>query len=164
MTTNFYLNGCPKCRYVRHYSEAGPQNRCVRCGYKANDQAEREEAERKNAQVLRQNERFAHLEEMRMSEEFSIRDLLSAYEGENILINLDDPGKVSPGLLRDVRKDHFCIETSERSHFVPLSQVIRVTVQGEAAHAVGRGKTLTVLVFDLVIYKGAFGMGFSMPI
>jgi hypothetical protein len=101
------------------------------------------------------------------SEGFSLASLLRLCVGKTIGINVPDPGKAEGALLRGVFEDFITLERGGIEYHIPIAQIIRVTTQANAAGsgvAWNAAFPALVQVFDLIIYKGATGIGFSVPV
>lgn len=95
------------------------------------------------------------------------RCLLAPYVGAAIGMNLKDPVKVSNVTLLNVQADHFTVEHEGILVRTPYTQILRLTetIPGSKVglSAFSRSYDLVVEVFQMVVYKGAVGVGFSIP-
>lgn len=107
-------------------------------------------------------------EELRQVGKLDFRCLLVPRIGSAIGMNVKDPVKVSEVTLVDVQADHFTVEHEGLLVRTPFSQILRATeaVEGSKVKplAFGRSYHLVVEVCHMVVYKGAVGVGFSVPI
>lgn len=101
------------------------------------------------------------------TDDFQLPDLLTAFIGQKIGINLTDPAKMNGARLVRSCKDHFVVEYEGKEVYIPNSQIIRVirSTNGLVSSGVfSSDYPLIIKVFDFVIYKGAVGVGASIPI
>jgi hypothetical protein len=123
------------------------------------------------AQQQREQERASAIklaEQLRQAGKLDLRSVLASHTGSAIGMNLKDPVKVSEVTLVDVQADHFAVESEGVLVRTPYAQVLRATeaVQGSKVKpsAFGRSYDLVLEVFHMVVYKGAVGVGVSIPI
>jgi len=142
-------------------------NRCTKCGYEENDNSLAELRKRQGESEQKLNLRNAKIQEEKASQTFSMQKLLSLHVGEIIGINVIDPSMTSSALLLDTQSDHFCVGIKSMHHYIPYSQIIRIVAAPNGSVKSSAGSDdfpLVVTIFDLVIYKGAIGLGFSVPL
>lgn len=142
-------------------------NRCTKCGYEDNEDSLAELQKRQGESEQKLNARKAQIKEEKAGSTFSLQKLLSLHVGEIIGINVLDPSKPSSAVLLDTQSDHFCVGIKSMQHYIPYSQIIRVVAaqDGSVKNPAGAEDfSLVVTIFDLVIYKGAVGLGFSVPL
>lgn len=98
----------------------------------------------------------------------SIADVLRAYLGRQVGINVRNPAEIEAAILVDVQGDFFTVQVDELVYHMPYASVLRVVAGGESAVSVGallkNNYSLVITVFDLVIYKGSIGVGLSVPL
>lgn len=97
-----------------------------------------------------------------------LRGLLALHAGLTVGMNANDPTKVIAVTLVSVQADHFTVEVEGRLVRTPYSQILRVTEGADGgtvkASVFGESFDLIVEIFHMVVYKGAVGMGISIPI
>jgi hypothetical protein len=94
--------------------------------------------------------------------------VLRPFEDSKIGMNVRDPIKIVPAILRSVQLDHFEVEYEGLRIRTPLTQILRINtpIADDAIKAglFGGNYLLVVEVFHTVVYKGGVGMGFNIPI
>jgi hypothetical protein len=92
--------------------------------------------------------------------------LMHRYIGKRVAINLNDPMKMTQALLFRADKDCFAVlDSSGIRHYFPYNQVIKVSEakDGElVVSGLSGGAPLAIVVFHLIVYKGAIGFGFVL--
>ena len=167
---NFFKSkNCQRCGHLRKPGDKGPLHLCPRCGadllMSANERKRLEDQARVNEENNR--EKLEKISAVRKSGKLTLSTLMSHFLGETVGINILDPGKVDSATLIEVQDDHFTIEAKALHFHVPFNQVIRVVTSPKGAVNTGLFSVdypLVIKVFDFVIYKGAIGVGFSMPL
>lgn len=154
---------CWKCAKVRALSDA------ILLEKQGASLAERQAAAAAQQQKEHEQARVIKLAaELRKTGQLDLRSVLAPYAGSAIGMNVKDPVKVSEVTLVEVQADHFTVEHEGLLVRTPFAQVLRATeaVQGSKVKpsAFGRSYDLVVEVFHMVVYKGAVGVGFSVPI
>lgn len=109
-------------------------------------------------------QRLEDLGRLHASESLTIKAMLAGYLGQEIGINAFDPSKVQAATLAEVQGDYFAVESDGIRVTIPYTQIIKVlnAPTGDVKLSFfGGAFPLVISVFDLVIYKGAIGVGMS---
>lgn len=105
--------------------------------------------------------------EMSQAGTLAFKTVLAPYVDCEIGMNIRDPVKVVGVKLVSVQSDHFAVSHDGLVVRLPYSQILRVSEPTEGnAVAVGWGSSYLLLieVFHMVVYKGAVGIGISIPL
>lgn len=86
----------------------------------------------------------------------SLKAVFERYIGSWIYLNYDDPTKTREAELVDAQQEFFTVRTKATNELrrIPYTQILQIVEDAN-------GGLPTVLIFHLVIYKGAIGFGFS---
>ena len=121
------------------------------------------------ADLQRETEAQAKIQSMvesRVNGSLTIQSALLPFVGGEIGINLLSADKFEHATLIGVQFDHFTAQTKDLEISVPYNQILKIirAPSGRVDLGVFKGSfPLVIHIFDLVVYKGAVGVGFSVP-
>ena len=105
--------------------------------------------------------------QLRENRDLSLKHLLADYVGQLVGINALDPGKMQCAVFIDVQADHFTVELEGLRVAVPYHQIVKILTAPAGVVKLGffQGQySMVIRTFDFVVYKGAIGVGISMPV
>lgn len=87
----------------------------------------------------------------------SLGSLISRYKGQNILINLTSPTDTTGALLVNCGNDHFTVFIDGDLLTFPFAQIMSI-------HESLKFNKLTIIVNQLIVYKGGTRMGIGVGV
>lgn len=119
------------------------------------------------AALALQQEKQSEIERLRANQSFTLKQMLTEHIGKVIGINALDPGTTEAAELVAVQADHFTVQIAGLAISIPYSQIIKIVAAPSGTVAIGTFKgdfPVLLKVFDFAIYKGAIGVGMSVPL
>jgi hypothetical protein len=121
------------------------------------------------ADMQRESEAQAKIQSMvesRVNGSLTIQGALLPFVGGGVGINLLSADKFDHATLTGVQFDHFTAQNKDLEISVPYNQILKIIRAPSGRVDLGAFKgsyPLVIHIFDLVVYKGAVGVGFSVP-
>jgi hypothetical protein len=97
----------------------------------------------------------------------SVKGLLCLNVGKPVAINAVDASKIEGAILVDTQLDHFTVKQEGLLVSIPYAQIVKIISSSNGNVRLGafQGEySLVIKVFDFVVYKGAVGLGVSVPV
>lgn len=161
---------CTKCTANNEL----PKQRCWNCESELTPQID--EAARRGSEVAVQAQKASEEAASKQQQRDTamehgsacMRDLLRPYVGHRIGINITKAWEPEPAELIGIQEEFFSVRCDNLNHHVPYRQILRVVEAVSGPVTTGtfgnQHYSIVITVFDLVIPKGAVGVGISFPL